>query len=304
MILVNELSRKIFEGRHVSASREPFENRNSHASRKICEDHRGVASQKMTANHRMGASRKINERRPTIAKISRMRILVEIFYDAEDLRIRTEARLRALGEDLKVPNEDVRGILAVLSWLRSAEKSAKKEIEMEVKNEELWKQYLSKINGIGPILAAGLIGYIEDIERFDTVSKLWAYAGLHVVEGKAPRRRRGQKINWNPKLRVLCWKIGESFVKMRGGGGYRDLYEKHRAEYEAREDLKKEAKGRRYAMAKRKTVKIFLSHLWEVWRRLEGLPIRRTYVEEKLGHKDIIEPFIDTEMGPRPWEPE
>jgi len=175
---------------------------------------------------------------------------------------------------------------------------------MEVKNEELWKQYLSKINGIGPILAAGLIGYIEDIERFETVSKLWAYAGLHVVGGKAPRRRRGQKINWNPKLRVLCWKIGESFVKMRGGGGYRDLYEKHREQYETREDLKKEPKGRRYAMAKRKTVKLFLSHLWEVWRRLEGLPIRRTYVEEKLGHKDIIEPFIDSEMGPRPWEPE
>jgi len=297
-------------------SRTSSGSRRASASRKICEDHRRDASQKMTENRRMGASQKIyenhpraasqknSENQPTTAKFSRMRTLVEIFYDAEDLRIRTEARLRALGEDLKVPNEDVRGIFAVLSWLRSAEKSARKEIEMEVKNEELWKQYLSKINGIGPILAAGLIGYIEDIERFETVSKLWAYAGLHVVEGKAPRRRRGQKINWNPKLRVLCWKIGESFVKMRGGGGYRDLYEKHRAEYEAREDLKKEAKGRRYAMAKRKTVKIFLSHLWEVWRRLESLPIRRTYVEEKLGHKDIIEPFIDTGMGPRPWEPE
>jgi len=33
------------------------------------------------------------------------------------------------------------------------------------------------IQGIGPLLAAGLIAYIDDIEKFNHVSSLWQYSG-------------------------------------------------------------------------------------------------------------------------------
>jgi hypothetical protein len=49
-------------------------------------------------------------------------------------------------------------------------------------------------------------------------------------------------------------------------------------------------KGIAHRRAKRKAVKLFISHVWEISRRLAGLPIRRAYVIEKLGHSSVIEP--------------
>jgi len=45
--------------------------------------------------------------------------------------------------------------------------------------------------------------------------------------------------------------------------------------------------------ARRRMAKIFIEHLWEVWRKARGLPIRPPYVIEQLGHKDYIRPFRD-----------
>lgn len=43
--------------------------------------------------------------------------------------------------------------------------------------------------------------------------------------------------------------------------------------------------------ARRKMVKLFLSHLWEVWRKAEGLPTRDPYPIEYLGHETYIDPW-------------
>jgi hypothetical protein len=43
-------------------------------------------------------------------------------------------------------------------------------------------------------------------------------------------------------------------------------------------------------MARRKMVKIFLSHLWATWRKMEGLTVTKPYVFSVLGHSDYIEP--------------
>jgi len=47
--------------------------------------------------------------------------------------------------------------------------------------------------------------------------------------------------------------------------------------------------------ARRKMAKIFLAHLWEVWRKVRGLPTRPPYAIEQLGHKDYLRPFRDRE---------
>jgi hypothetical protein len=44
-------------------------------------------------------------------------------------------------------------------------------------------------------------------------------------------------------------------------------------------------------MAVRWTIKLFLSHLWEVWRAKLNLPVRAPYAEEYLGHTHIISPW-------------
>ena len=134
-------------------------------------------------------------------------------------------------------------------------------------------------------MASGLISYIGDPKKFKDPSHLWAYAGLHVIDGKAAKRAKGQQSNWNTKLKTLCWLVGESFVKQKNSK-YRDLYDQFRSFY----DLKfpEESKGHQYAMAKRKVVKIFLVHLWSEWCNLEGIKPKAPYVIDKLGHTGYI----------------
>jgi hypothetical protein len=123
------------------------------------------------------------------------------------------------------------------------------------------------------------------------------------VKSIGQRKIKGTLLDYNPKLKSLCWRYGEQFVKQ--GEFYRELYDKYRAEYEVREDLVNEMNGKSgkktkhgttkgtghiYNMAKRKTVKIFLSHLWATWRELEGLEVSKPWIIDIGGHSDYIEP--------------
>jgi len=60
--------------------------------------------------------------------------------------------------------------------------------------------------------------------------------------------------------------------------------------------------------ARRKAITIFLQHVWEYWRLAKGLPIRATYVEEKLGYvmRYPIRNFtnIPIPAETRPWSKE
>jgi hypothetical protein len=85
--------------------------------------------------------------------------------------------------------------------------------------------------GIGPILAAGLIAHI-DIEKAPTVGHIWRFAGLDPTV----TWEKGQKRPWNATLKTLCWKIGESFVKVSGHDEdvYGKLYLERKAFEQAR----------------------------------------------------------------------
>lgn len=128
--------------------------------------------------------------------------------------------------------------------------------------------------------------------------------------------------DYNPEAKTLAFKIGTQFVKQ--GAYYRELYDKNRAYYESRDDLKaeiqqkkgKKAKGKGangestevetkgtkhiHLMAQRKTVKDFLSDLWVVWRQLEGLPRTDPYVIAIGGHGKVRSPpppFVKVKDG-------
>lgn len=122
------------------------------------------------------------------------------------------------------------------------------------------------------------------------------------------RKLTGTLIDYNPQAKMLAYKIEDQFIKQ--GDFYRKLYDQFRAEYELRDDLRIEIDGKKgkkiktndgevseskgtahiYQMARRKMVKIFLSHLWVEWRKLEGLPVTMPYVIDILGHSDYIPP--------------
>jgi len=255
-------------------------------------------------------------------KYLELKRLVDIYDDLVDIRIRIENRLRAFpGETRAIYPEQ----------LEKIETAVREEIMQLVQEVPIWKAFLSKWRGLGPCLAGALIAAImvrfverppqnelelqwalktkggatlvpelRGIVAFDNPSKLHAFCGLDVRDGKAPKRQRGKPIDWNPKMRVLAWKIGEQFVKQ--GGYYRKVYEEARAVYDARPDLQKGkgAKAHRHAMARRKMVKQFLTDLWIAWRQLEGLSIVSPYVIDKLHHKHYRAPPALGDRGETP----
>lgn len=139
------------------------------------------------------------------------RFLVDAYYQMQDNRIRAAGQVRSMSKDGE-PH-------AVLSWLN--EKS--KTLELQVKSAldvygksqpiGVWAR---SVKGIGPIISAGLMAHI-DITKAPTVGHIWRFAGLDPTS----KWGKGEKRPWNASLKTLCWKIGESFVKV---SGYDDAY--------------------------------------------------------------------------------
>jgi len=215
-----------------------------------------------------------------------MRAIVNQYYDIQKIRIEAENQVRSIKQEKSEGNVDfIR--TSIINKLKVIEKDIIKQSKEALKGYSLYTEWLKDVKGVGPVLAMGLIAYIGDPTRFKDPSHLWAYAGLHVIDGKAAKRAKGQKSNWNTKLKTLCWLVGESFVKQKNSK-YRDLYDQLRAFYN--EKYPKESKGHQYAMAKRKVVKIFLVHLWSEWCSLEGIKPKKPYVIDRLGHTGYIAP--------------
>ena len=253
-----------------------------------------------------------------------VKIIVRRMYDAQKLRIQSDLRMQRLVRDGIVVKEDIERTFAKAQELEcKTEQEYERLVWREIKNIPIVVQWLGRVRGIGPRLSGLLVAIIGDVGRFPNVAKLWAYAGLHVKDGRAVKREKGQKANWSAELKMTCWKIANSFVKC--GGPYRDLYDTYKAYLLARElrngnvIWKKNMKtdtwetahvpkgadttppkkdeqpewtlGRINNMALRRTVKLFLSHLWAIWRELEGLPVTEPFAKARLGHTSMIDPW-------------
>jgi hypothetical protein len=161
-----------------------------------------------------------------------------------------EIAQKIIDDKLPTPPE----ITLLVKYVRDmimTEKSIAKELESRVKDLPIYKNYLNKITGIGPILSAGLIAHLTPIDRFATISKLWAYAGLTTEYYKSectkghkfittspvaicpvrmkngevcgarikqtehiqgvPKREKGYVLFVNQNLRTLMYKIARSF---------------------------------------------------------------------------------------------
>lgn len=184
--------------------------------------------------------------------------------------------------------------------LEKAKALLAKKIAADLKNYPIYTEFLTKIKGIGPALAAGLITAVGDISRFDNVSNLNAYFGVHVKDGACVRRKKGEVANWKSAGRVLiCELIPDQFIKGRTPV-YRGIYdeEKEKSMKIMEEDQTKPKEQRRVhsklhaeRRARRKVGKIFLHHFWKTWRELEGLPTPQPWPLALGGHsKEILPP--------------
>ena len=241
------------------------------------------------------------------------RFLVDSYYMMQDNRIRSAAQIRSMTESGE-PND-------VLQWLleqnTTLEKQVARALDAYSGSHEIG-EWMRSQKGIGPVIAAGLMAHI-DIHQAPTAGHIWSYAGLS--SNPAKEWKKGEKRPWNAQLKTLCWKMGESFVKVSGhddsvfGKIYvdRKKYEienneagKYAEQAAAKlekfkigkstDAYKAYSKGKLppahiQARSKRYAVKMFLSLMWEKWRTIEGLETPEPYAIAHLGHAHRIKPL-------------
>lgn len=199
---------------------------------------------------------------------------------------------RGLGMTLE-DNPDILGpIDLVATGLADLEVHAIRAIEKYMRYSP-WGPWLKSdtSRGVGEKQLARLLGacgdpYWHNAEnRPRRVGELWAYCGMHVVQGESPKRRKGAQSNWSDDARKRAWLIAGSCVKTTGR--YRDVYDAAKLRYAEsvhdRECVRCGPRGRpalpgspisdghRHARALRAVAKTVLKDLWIEARRLHGV---------------------------------
>jgi len=145
------------------------------------------------------------------ADVETIKAIVKAYYGLEKQRIATGHRIRARGFDpdeavkqvireevgkvrLEIPTEMMPAV-AVYALLRESEKAVRKILQAYVERRCEWKRWLSRVKGIGPILAAGLISIFNPLKA-EHGSAYYRFAGLHVI---TRCKKCGKRVFENPK---------------------------------------------------------------------------------------------------------
>ena len=147
------------------------------------------------------------------------RYIVDAYYQAQRHRIRANQQLLAESRSEAIVDR----LFADAKGMENLYKSVLKSFA-EAHAVGRWSL---SIMGIGPVLASGLLAYI-DIQRAPNVSKIWRLAGL---DPTMPKAQKGELRSYNSHLKTLCYLIGESFVKVsrRPNDVYGKLYLERKA---------------------------------------------------------------------------
>src|SRR3954468_5528041 len=242
-----------------------------------------------------------------------VRYLVDMYYSLQDYRIQTAGQIRASNADGE-PHE-------MIKWqfdqIEALEKAAQATLDIHTDREPtgmgLW---LKGVYGVGPVIAAGLLAHV-DIEQAPTVGHIWSFAGLNPETHWEKKTKRP----WNARLKVLCWKIGQSFMKFsnREDCYYGQLYRQRKEQEIERNERGDNAEAAAHALvtkkyrddtkakaiyesgklppahvdarARRWVVKLFLAHFHEEWyRRHYGTEPPAPYPIAIQGHAHRIQP--------------
>lgn len=277
------------------------------------------------------------------------RNLVVQFYEIQEIRKAMNNAKNMIERDYKgrYKKFDTEPQERVIEQVEGLEKNILNELMAQIQKVRIYA-WLQQVEGIGPIISAGLISALQSPDRFANPSKMTRFCGLapvdwckecdkryiepskknqwasaeaaRIEERKskskknvkkkqkdimkllcdceepeviqvAEKKVKGLPIHYNPFLKTLTtYKIGYlGFVMHKGF--YRSYYDKYRAE----EDLKHPdlSDGQRFARARRKTVKLFIQHFWNAWRRSNGLGIVTPYVMITGNHNYIKPPHED-----------
>lgn len=177
-----------------------------------------------------------------------------------------------------LPGDDpiVERLQATIDGVAALEHGAVLELQRAMRKHPLGPWVQGTI-GIGLKQGARLLAATGDPywntlhDRPRTVSELWAYCGYHVIDGKAPSRRKGQRANWSHEARMRAYLVAVSCMKQRSSP-YRDVYDSAREKYAGAvyADGSPLSDGHKHARALRLVAKEVLRDLWSESRRLQG----------------------------------
>lgn len=156
----------------------------------------------------------------------KLRAAVRFFYDLQKLRIASLHRSEPKkGEAPKIilDEGDKEYIDHMGNGIKKLERDALKEIT-RIASQSVVYEHLIGHRGVGPTIAGFLISEF-DIHRSERPSQFWAFAGLHVEDGKSPRPHKGEKLKWNKWLRAKCvFVLGGALLKSNNAE-YKALYD-------------------------------------------------------------------------------
>lgn len=237
-------------------------------------------------------SRDIKKATSTMGK-DEARFLVDSYYQMQENRIRAAGQIRSI-TDGEEPHQ-------TLTWLFEQNKTLESQLKGALNvfvNSDSVGEWMTSIVGIGPVIAAGMLAHI-DIEKAPTAGHIWNFAGLN------PNQKwgKGQRRPWNAQLKTLCWKLGESFVKVQNNEA--DVYGTLYAE---RKELlwQKNINGELSHNAVQALEAKKIGKDTTAYKFYSGL-IKRDYVMEKIQSGDSFPPSIpktalgekvDTQMLP------
>jgi len=247
------------------------------------------------------------------AGLTAIRFLVESYYDYQHLRMEAANRQRASIE-AGAPQ-------FLMQWLTSRQLNTEKTIASVLAaycrvEKTGMGNWATATVGIGPIISAGLLAYI-DMNRAKHVSSVWRFFGLDPTA----KWLKGEKRPWSARAKVLAWKIGISFMRFHKNPkcSYGRIYaerkaleqqrnergefsELARATLEQRNIRDKETvaiytsgklpAGRIELRAERYATKLFLSNWWrEAYRQKFGVePEDPWIIAKQPPHSRLVEP--------------
>jgi hypothetical protein len=192
--------------------------------------------------------------------------------------------------------------------LENAEKTAFKRLDNVIKAHPLWEHYLEHVKGVG-VAMAGVIISEFDINKAKYHTNMWKYAGLDVIMvedentgelhgiGRCNKKEymseveytdsKGEiqtkkTLGYNPWLKTkLLGVLATSFLRAKGN--YYEIYLNYKNRIANMPEHKSKTLAHRNRMALRYMIKIFIIHLYENWKVIEGQPVFSPFNADKLG---------------------
>jgi len=161
---------------------------------------------------------------------------------------------------------------------------AEEQIERTVAELPEWCEWAKHVPGVGKISLGKLLGLTGNPAARELFSSYARHCGVAVINGRIEKPQRGHHRPYNALAKSQLWLIVSCVLRAypKSPNLYGEIYylsrEKFRNKHPDWTDMHV------HLASVLRTARLFLSHLWEVSRRTQGLPVREPYPMEYFGH--------------------